>query len=713
MKCFFDSIIFSYGQIFFCSKKWFGIAALLSTFFLPVIGLLGLGGAIISNATALLLKYDKEKIRKGLYGFNGILIAAAAGFFFNLTPFLIFIVFVFVIITFFISAVLENYLASSFNLPGLSLPFVISFFIFIIFLTNYNSVHYKNFSFIDYSFLSFIPAAIKMYFKSFSFILLQKSILTGIVLSVAILFFSRVMFVNSILAFAINIILLKFMFPNYTQTMLIITSFNSILVSFSLGGSLIIVSKKSIFLIVVSSMMVIIFTGFFTTLLNRIPLPVLVLPFNIIVLAIIYSLKFRQEQSDFVLLYFQPGSPEENYYYHQNRKSRFEKFKYVFPELPFFGEWIISQGFEGKFTHKDKWKYAWDFVIKNEKGNEFSTYGNTKDDFYCYNTPVAAPLEGKVVRIIDNVIDNKIGEANIDKNWGNTVIIDHGNGLFSSISHLKANTIKVKENSTLKKGELIGRCGNSGRSPSPHLHFQFQLTDKLGDKTFKHPFAHYLEKSNGKFYLKTFSYPQEGSIVKNIETHKTIKKAFEFKLGDEFEFNCILNEKSFKEKWNVEVDIYNNMYIKSDKAAVLFLYKNEKLFYSNNFIGNKKSALYYFYLNAVRIPLCYGEDIVWNDKFPNSATVNLAVRFISEFILIFGEQISSETELKFLKGGKDENNFIITSELKNRGKGIFSFYNQTGKGYLEIDKSGYIKEFTFQLDKRTFKAKIIQLPEEQ
>jgi hypothetical protein len=118
--------------------------------------------------------------------------------------------------------------------------------------------------------------------------------------------------------------------------------------------------------------MVIVFTGFFTQLLADYLLPVLVLPFNVVVLFTIYSLKFRQEHSDLALIYFQPGSPEENFYYHQNRKTRFEKFKYIFPELPVFGEWKISQGFDGDYTHKDDWKYAWDFVITDDSGKEYS-----------------------------------------------------------------------------------------------------------------------------------------------------------------------------------------------------------------------------------------------------------------------------------------------------------------------------------------------------
>lgn len=600
MKYFIESILYSYSQIFFCNRRWFGIVALVSTMIIPIMGLAGLCGVIISNAVALFLKFDKEKIRTGFYGFNGILLGAAVSFYFQITPFLIFLIIIFILLTFFIAAVLENYLAVAFNLPGLSLPFIISLYIFLIFITNFDNVTYKGMVFLQTGYISFLPAIIILYFKSFSLILFQASIFTGIILAFAVLFFSRVMFVNSILAFLINYFLLNLIFKNPSSELLILTSFNSILTAFALGGSLIILSRKSIILVILASLFIIILTGFFSKLLGNYYLPVLVLPFNFVVLSTLYSLKFRQEQSDLVLLYFKPGSPEENYYYHKNRQSRFFKFKKLFPELPFFGEWFVSQGINGKITHKDAWKEAWDFVIKGEDNKEYTNGGILTKDYYCFNTPLVAPLDGKVVRIYENVDDNEIGDVNLKQNWGNTIVIEHDDSLYSSMSHLRSGSIKVKVGDNIKKGQFIARSGNSGRSPLPHLHFQFQKTDKLGDKTLRFPIAHYYEKKNGEYKLKTFDYPSEDALVRNIEPHETLKRAFDFKLDDEFKLKCTMNGKTFKEKWEVKVDIYNNIYIESDQKAVAFIYPQDKVFYMANFVGNKKSAcIIFIYLPSV------------------------------------------------------------------------------------------------------------------
>lgn len=51
---------------------------------------------------------------------------------------------------------------------------------------------------------------------------------------------------------------------------------------------------------------------------------------------------------------------------------------------------------------------------------------------------------------------------------GNTVFIDHGNGLISEYMHLK--DLAVKDNQTVTKGQKIGTVGSTGRTTGPHLH---------------------------------------------------------------------------------------------------------------------------------------------------------------------------------------------------------------------------------------------------
>jgi len=56
---------------------------------------------------------------------------------------------------------------------------------------------------------------------------------------------------------------------------------------------------------------------------------------------------------------------------------------------------------------------------------------------------------------------------------GNSVIIDHGRGIYSCYYHLSK--FKVKKGDVVKKGQIVGLSGSTGRITGPHLHFAFRV----------------------------------------------------------------------------------------------------------------------------------------------------------------------------------------------------------------------------------------------
>lgn len=69
--------------------------------------------------------------------------------------------------------------------------------------------------------------------------------------------------------------------------------------------------------------------------------------------------------------------------------------------------------------------------------------------------------------------DGFVSAANYKPDWGNLVVISHANGYETWYAHLHDFT--VEENQIVKKGEQIGRVGNTGMSSGAHLHYELRL----------------------------------------------------------------------------------------------------------------------------------------------------------------------------------------------------------------------------------------------
>lgn len=155
--------------------------------------------------------------------------------------------------------------------------------------------------------------------------------------------------------------------------------------------------------------------------------------------------------------------------------------------LPFNGEWTV---FWGGYTielnyhiESEAQKNAFDILITDNNGKTFKTDGKTNEDYYAFGKELIAPCDAEVVLAVDGIKDNIPGELNPIYVPGNTVILKTINNEFLFFAHFKQNSIVVKQGQKVKKGELIGLCGNSGNSSEAHLHFHIQNVEDINKAT--------------------------------------------------------------------------------------------------------------------------------------------------------------------------------------------------------------------------------------
>jgi len=101
-----------------------------------------------------------------------------------------------------------------------------------------------------------------------------------------------------------------------------------------------------------------------------------------------------------------------------------------------------------------------------------SGYGYRSDPFtkvqkFHYGMDFTAPKNTPVYASGDGVVDRADSKST---GYGNHIRIDHGYGYVSLYAHL--NKYNVKVNQRVKRGDLIGYVGSTGRSQAPHLHYE-------------------------------------------------------------------------------------------------------------------------------------------------------------------------------------------------------------------------------------------------
>ena len=111
------------------------------------------------------------------------------------------------------------------------------------------------------------------------------------------------------------------------------------------------------------------------------------------------------------------------------------------------------------------------------RGTITSHYGNRADPFSgeaelhlgldisaLYNTQIHAPADGVILYAARKAA------------YGNLLIIDHGSGLTTRYGHLARPLVKVGQ--TVKRGDIVGLVGTTGRTTAPHLHYEVRRNDR-------------------------------------------------------------------------------------------------------------------------------------------------------------------------------------------------------------------------------------------
>jgi len=467
----------AYSSIIFLEKPRAGLIVLLATMTVPNLGLSGLIGAVAGIGVVRLLNFSY--ISSGMQIYNSLLVGLSLGAFYVLDLNLVLLIILGAVLAIFLTVTLASLLWRYDALPVLSLPFVIVAMTLAFSARNFGNLTLFT-AFHPWS-DTFISEYADIFLGTMGAIYFVTNPVVGIVIVALILLYSRYLALLAICGFSVGYGLLVMLSGELPANMVAWSGFNFALTAMAVGGIFTIPGRSSFVLAMVAAAFAALLTTAMHNFLFGYGLPVMAFPFILTSLTVMAALRRR------VSVYPPhmapvPDLPEINAERARLARVRNGGADSVAILAPFLGEWDIYQGFDGEYTHRLAWRYALDFYIL-DTGKSFTGNGERLEDYHCFGVPVIAPVYGTVTRIRQAFEDNVPGEMDVQNNWGNFILIALDNGNYVLLAHLQKNSVLVKEGQRVNPGDRLAKCGNSGRSPQPHLHLQVQSDAVLGSAT--------------------------------------------------------------------------------------------------------------------------------------------------------------------------------------------------------------------------------------
>ena len=594
-----------YGAILFLNNKFAALSLLLITFINPSVAISGIVAIIFTIIFAELIELKEAYLSQGFYLYNSLLVGMGIGYIFEPTAISIALIAISSSLTFMLSFIL-NKLFAVYKIPILSLPFsIVTLFIYLASLkySGLLSSLANNTTIYDIE----LPLIISAFLKSFGTIFFLPNNIAGILMVLIVFYFSRITIIMALVGFYFGIFVHSILIGSFEQALYDPYAFNYILVSIALCGVFLLPTAKNFLLALIGISISVVLTDAIAMLFNYYSIPVFTIPFNMTVIAFIFTLSviyYKEFNLDI------KATPEESL---SNYLSKFFRFGSLSTKisLPFSGEWSVYQAFNGRWTHKGQYKYAYDFVkVKDSK--TYKNDGFFKEDYFAFGESILSPVNGYVVDFRHDLVDNNIGEIDRVNNWGNYIIIRSDFGFFVEISHIMQNSIPVNIGEYIQANTIIAKCGNSGYSPEPHIHIQVQELGFIGSFTKEFIFSEYMK--NEQLLLNTL--PKKDELIRSVINDRSISSRFLFILDDTFKYEVLKDDKIIDEvEFKVKMNELSEFYLNDKDDNKLYFYNDLKQFYFYNYTGNN-SYLKQLFILAPRIPFINNQKTDFKDCLP-------------------------------------------------------------------------------------------------
>lgn len=119
-------------------------------------------------------------------------------------------------------------------------------------------------------------------------------------------------------------------------------------------------------------------------------------------------------------------------------------------------------------TFPQEWKSAFILPVSGRLSSPFGMRGGRLHKGVDISAPPGSQIKA--------AFSGRVSYTGFMKDYGNIILIEHGNDVVTVYAHNEINL--VKKSDTVNKGDVIARLGSTGRSTGPHLHFEIRVANK-------------------------------------------------------------------------------------------------------------------------------------------------------------------------------------------------------------------------------------------
>lgn len=640
----------SSGEILFLRGAWRGALVLAVVALQPGMALLAAVALLAACMVARVMGLLGEARQVPAYVYNPLLVGCAIGYRCTPTVSALLMAALGGLMTVVVMALLTRVLAAAGRLPIVSLPFaVVSVAIYAALpQAGTTAALTEPLPSLLTSDLG-LPYWLVGFLRSLGAVLFAPYAIVGIVLAATILSASRILFVLAVGGYYLGAATSGVLHPEWASIWSNPHGFNFILIGMALGGVFLVPALQSWILAMLGVVAAPLVIDALAAVLGPWGVPPFTLPFCLVTIGTYAALR----AAGYPLLAVGLGStPEE-----VRESSVVNRLRYPGSlrtcSLPFAGKWTVWQGFNGRWTHKGIWRHAYDFVVTDEQGKTHRGDGEQLADFYCYRMPVLAPIAGRVLRVLQHLPDNPVGQLGGGNNWGNLVILHDPRGFYVELSHFAPQTVRVKEGDWVERGMVLGLCGNSGYSPQPHIHMQVQASDGIAAATL--PFSFVCYQQGHEYHANDL--PCEGAEVEQLCVDKGLHESTTALLDDVHEYE-VYRQGQLVERLRLTVGIAADgcHYFETPRGR-LYFGKHEGTLHLYSVSGHDPH-LRRLLLALPRLPLVYKPQAAWSDYVPASAALARGWLFVARLASVFVPRWNAFTARQTFQG-----RHVISTEI--------------------------------------------------